>query len=109
MAVKAKNIRRRKKGDTGKRYSPEDKKKIVAFVASQGRGGISKACSKFKVSYIALRRWLQAAGIQAGNSSVASVDKANKKMSAGLKQAIEEVKQMRKQITALHHLLRTLA
>jgi transposase-like protein len=109
MAKKAKVAARRKKGDTGKRYSVEDKKKIMDFVASQGRGGISKACKKFKVSYIALRRWLQSAGIQAGNSSAASAEKSNKRMAVGLKKATEEVKQIRKQVTALHRLLRALA
>lgn len=48
----------RKKGDTGKRYSTAQKKKIIAFANKAGRGGISAACAEFGVSYIALRRWM---------------------------------------------------
>jgi transposase-like protein len=49
----------RKKGDTGKRYSEAERRKILAFVTKRGRGGISAATRTFGVSYIALRRWIQ--------------------------------------------------
>ncbi len=99
----------RKKGDTGKRYSPEEKKKIIEFVNSQGRGGISRACKKFKVSYIALRRWLEGAGVKAGNAKSARGGKADPKTLAGIQKATAEVKDLRKQLTALHKILRSLA
>lgn len=100
----------RKKGNTGKRYSAEQKAEIVAFVNSQGRGGISAACKKFKVSYIALRRWLEGAGVKAGNSKKAGASSASDKRAvATLKKAAAEAKSLRKQITALHRLLRGLA
>lgn len=47
-----------KKGNTGKRYTDEQKKTILDFVNSRGRGGISAATRKFGVSYIALKRWM---------------------------------------------------
>jgi transposase-like protein len=53
------NKSRRKKGDTGKRYSVAERKKILAFAAKRGRGGITAACRTFGVSYIALRRWMK--------------------------------------------------
>jgi transposase-like protein len=49
----------RKKGNTGKRYSEATRRKILAFVAKRGRGGISAATRTFGVSYIALRRWME--------------------------------------------------
>jgi transposase-like protein len=109
-ASKAPNAGGRKKGNTGKRYSPEQKAEIVAFVNSRGRGGISEACKKFKVSYIALRRWLEGAGVTAGNSKKAGRPAGgDKRAAATLKKAAAEAKALRKQITALHRLLRTLA
>ncbi len=54
MVAKNKNV----KNSTGKRYTEEQKSKILAFVEEQGRGGISAAGKKFGVSYIALRRWM---------------------------------------------------
>ena len=50
------------KGNTGKRYTDAQKKRVVDFVASQGRGGIIAAQRKFGVSYIALRRWMNSSG-----------------------------------------------
>jgi transposase-like protein len=98
-----------KKANTGKRYSDEEKQKIVDFVGSQGRGGISAACAKYNVSYIALRRWLQGAGVQAGNTKSAGKGAAgDKRLAEGLKKAAVEAKALRLQITALHRLLRTL-
>jgi transposase-like protein len=109
-APKAGKAGGRKKGNTGKRYSPEQKAEIVAFVNSRGRGGISEACKKFKVSYIALRRWLEGAGVTAGNSKKAGRPAGgDKRAAATLKKAAAEAKALRKQITALHRLLRTLA
>lgn len=53
---------RQKKGFTGNRYTPEQKKRVTRFVqeydTKHGRGGIAAAQRQFKVSYIALRNWL---------------------------------------------------
>lgn len=53
---------KQKQGFTGNRYTPEQKKKVTAFVqeydSKHGRGGIAAAQRRFKVSYIALRNWL---------------------------------------------------
>jgi transposase-like protein len=57
MATKKRPTKRRK-GDTGKRYSEAERKRILAFIAKKGRGGISAATREFGVSYIALRRWM---------------------------------------------------
>lgn len=51
------------KGKTGKRYTEAEKRKILAFVASQGRGGISSAQKKYGVSYVAMRRWMNGVGV----------------------------------------------
>jgi transposase-like protein len=47
---------------TGKRYSEELRKEILAYVDSAGRGGITEAKKKWGVSYIALKRWMDGAG-----------------------------------------------
>lgn len=45
------------KGNTGNRYSDDQKREILAFIEKAGRGGISAAQDKYKVSYIAIRSW----------------------------------------------------
>lgn len=48
----------KEKGNTGKRYTEAQKKRVLDFIYSQGRGGIAAAQKKFGVSYIAVRRWM---------------------------------------------------
>lgn len=48
----------KEKGKTGKRYTQAEKKRVLDFINSQGRGGIAAAQKKFGVSYIAVRRWM---------------------------------------------------
>jgi transposase-like protein len=71
----------RRKGDTGKRYTEAERKRILDFIAKRGRGGISAATREFGVSYIALRRWMQ-------NGPAGKLGKAGKasagKIKAGL-------------------------
>lgn len=50
----------RSSGNTGNRYSPEEKAKILAFIEKSGRGGITAAQEKWGVSYIAIRSWKDA-------------------------------------------------
>jgi transposase-like protein len=56
----------------GKRYTAEEKSKIVSFVesynASNGRGGQSAAAKKFGVSQLTVSSWLKGAGVSAGSS-----------------------------------------
>jgi len=59
-----------KKGKAGTRYTDEQKKEVVDFAvaynAANGRGGQSKAASKFKVSPLTVVAWLKAAGLKDG-------------------------------------------
>ena len=51
----------------GKRYSAEEKAKIVSFVqeynATNGRGGQSVAAAKFGTSQLTISTWLKGAGV----------------------------------------------
>lgn len=56
-------------GNTGNRYTPETKEKVVAFYNSQldeegniKRGTAKITMEKFNISYISLRNWLGMAG-----------------------------------------------
>jgi transposase-like protein len=96
----------RKKGDTGKRYSEADRKKILAFVAKQGRGGMSAATREYGVSYIALRRWIQhgPGGKPRGQASnVMDGRKARR-----IKTALATVKSIRSQLGKLQIALKQL-
>ncbi len=67
-AVKApKAAKSASKSKVGTRYTAEQKKEVVDFTvaynAANGRGGQSKAASKFKVSPLTVMAWLKAAGV----------------------------------------------
>lgn len=51
----------------GKRYTPEEKAKVISYVedynASNGRGGQSSASKKFGVSQLTVSSWLKNAGV----------------------------------------------
>ena len=98
----------RKKGNTGKRYSTEQKREILAFVNAQGRGGISAAGKKFGVSYIALRRWMngETGGRKAGRVAAKGLDGRKLK---SVKAAMTALKSFKKQITVLQKTLKQLA
>lgn len=57
----------------GKRYTAEEKSKIIAFVESHnsanGRGGQSAAAKKFGVSQLTISGWLKGSGSGAGAST----------------------------------------
>jgi transposase-like protein len=101
----------RKKGNTGKRYTDEQKKEIVEFARSRGRGGISAATREYGVSYIALKRWLDG-----GTKSPGRVGRPPK-AKAGLdgrtqrkvNTALKTLKQIDKQVSALKKALSGLA
>lgn len=97
----------RKKGDTGKRYTEAERKKILAFVEKQGRGGISAATRQFGVSYIALRRWIKLGpgGAPRGTRAKATLDGRKARR---IKTALATVKLMKSQLTALQLTLKNL-
>jgi hypothetical protein len=95
----------RKKGNTGKRYSEIQKRKILDFVKREGRGGITAAGKKFGVSYIALRRWMNSeAGSMAGAASQGLDGRRLKTVNA----AMAALKTFKKQITVLQRSLQQL-
>lgn len=55
-----------KKASRGKRYSDAEKQKIIALVekvnAEKGRGGVSAASKKYKVSPLTISNWIKGAG-----------------------------------------------
>ena len=97
----------RKKGDTGKRYTPAQRKKILSFVAKRGRGGISAATRTFGVSYIALRRWIKLGpgGAPRGGKIKAGLDGRKARR---IKTALVTVKSVRSELGKLQSALRKL-
>src|SRR5687767_1149563 len=99
----------RKKGNTGKRYSEDQKRNIVSFVNAQGRGGITAACKKFGVSYIALRRWMngKVPGAPKIGRLVKSKEIDGRKMRR-VKTAVTSLKLIKKQVGTLQKALKQL-
>jgi hypothetical protein len=97
----------RKKGDTGKRYTEAQRKKILDFVSKRGRGGISAATREFGVSYIALRRWIQ---LGPGGSPRGKVVKSglDGRKARRIKTAVAAVKAMRSELGKLQNALKLL-
>lgn len=96
VAKKTKTAKAPGKAKTGKskvgtRYTDEQKKEVVDFAvaynAANGRGGQSKAASKFKISPLTVVAWLKAAGVKGGakksTSKVAKAAKAAKPAVSG--------------------------
>ncbi len=102
--------KKKAKGNTGKRYTDAQKKKILAFVEKSGRGGISAAGKKFGVSYIALRRWMngEGSGRKAGRpaGTAKGLEGQQKK---SVTTALASLKSLKKQLTQLQVALRILA
>ena len=99
----------RKKGNTGKRYTEAERRKILAFVQRRGRGGISAATREFGVSYIALRRRIKRGpgGAPRGAAAKAGLDGRKARR---IKTALATVKSLRAELgrlqTALKQLLK---
>ena len=57
----------------GKRYTTDEKGKVVSFVsdynAANGRGGQSAAAAKFGISQLTIATWLKNAGLSSGRGS----------------------------------------
>ncbi len=51
-----------------KRYSAEEKKEILEFIANEGRGGQTKAVKKFKVTAATIAAWKRKDGISISSS-----------------------------------------
>lgn len=100
-----------KKGNTGKRYTDEQKQTILAFVQSRGRGGISAATRKYGVSYIALKRWM--GGGPKTRGRVGRPPKAKTGLDGRtqrkVKTALKTLKGLVKQVSALKRALQGLA
>lgn len=98
-----------KKGNTGKRYTDEQKKAILDFVQSQGRGGISAATRKYGVSYIALKRWMGGGGRKGRVGRPPKAKGLDGRTQRKVKTALKTLKGLVKQANALKRLLKGLA
>ena len=100
----------RKKGNTGKRYTDAQKKRIVAFVTAQGRGGISKAMKKWGVSYIALARWMKGGPKKRGPKPGAKATRGLGKVGTRrVSQALSSMKVLEKEFRVVKKILKALA
>lgn len=84
----------------GKRYTPEEKSKVVSYVteynAKNGRGGQSNAASKFGISQLTIASWLKSAGLsgRAGKASKGSIqDKLSTMLTLG-----QEIDQLEREL-----------
>ncbi len=81
----------------GKRYTPEEKSKIVAFVedynASNGRGGQSSASKKFGISQLTISTWLKGSSKAPKAKKAVSKNSTQNKLTAmvSLGQEIEKL------------------
>ena len=71
-----------KKAMKGKRYTPEEKSEILAFVEAQGRGGQSQAAKKFGVSALTISNWRKAGGGSAAKATTKAKATAKVKVSS---------------------------
>ena len=79
-AKTAKPAKAASKSKAGTRYTDAQKKEVVDFTvaynAANGRGGQSKAASKFKVSPLTVMSWLKAAGVNGSSKKAAKKGRA---------------------------------
>ncbi len=72
----------------GKRYTQEEKDKVISYVAdynaANGRGGQSSAASKFGISQLTIAAWLKNAGMSGRNSSSGAKGSMQNKLSTML-------------------------
>ncbi|MES2981096.1 MAG: hypothetical protein V4727_02190 [Verrucomicrobiota bacterium] len=92
-----------KKVIRGKRYSAEEKSKIVAFVtehnAKNKRGGQLTAAKKFGISQITIASWLKKSGGKASGKAAAKATKKIASKSAG--NAVSNTGNMQKKLGSL--------
>lgn len=73
-----------------KRYTAEQKKEILDFIAKQGRGGQTKAVAKYKVTAATIASWKRKAG---SSSSIPMKTGSSKEL-----RAVEELASLLKKI-----------
>jgi len=68
VAAKPAKKTTKKKSPQGKRYSDEQKKQVVDFVVdvntNKGRGGLSAATKKFRISPLTISSWIKKSGVK---------------------------------------------
>lgn len=95
------------KGNTGKRYTEKEKRRVVEFVNSQGRGGVIAAQRKFGVSYIAINSWRKKFGldappkIKAGSNTAVKTSDIQREISRQIKPYIAQLVRVKAGIKAL--------
>ncbi len=86
----------------GKRYTAEEKSKIVSFVesynASNGRGGQSAASKKFGISQLTVSSWLKGAGVPASKSKASGKGGLQGKLST-LLTLEQDISKLEKELT----------
>jgi transposase-like protein len=87
----------------GKRYTAEEKSKIVSFVeshnATNGRGGQSVAAKKFGVSQLTISSWLKGAGVAGRNSKASNKGSMQSKL-ASLLSLGQDISKLEKELSA---------
>lgn len=87
----------------GKRYTAEEKSKIIAFVeshnAANGRGGQSAAAKKFGVSQLTVSGWLKGTGGSAKSGAKAGKGSMQNKL-ATLLTLGQDIDKLDKELTA---------
>lgn len=87
----------------GKRYSAEEKSKIVSFVeshnAANGRGGQSAAAKKFGVSQLTVSGWLKGSGTATRSTKTSSKGGFQSKLTA-LSTLSLEIEKLEKELSA---------
>ena len=87
-----------KKASKGKRYTDDEKQRIVAFVhqinQEKGRGGLTAAAKKFGVSALTVGAWLKASG-EAGSAG----SKNSGKVPSGRNRILDQLAALDREIT----------
>ncbi len=66
-----------KAAPTKKRYTEDQKKEIIEFTQSIGRGGAKQAKDKYGVSYVTLQNWMKKSGKPSRNGKAPKPGKAS--------------------------------
>ncbi len=87
----------------GKRYTPDEKGKVVAYVtdynAQNGRGGQSSAATKFGISQLTIAAWLKNAGHSGRNSKAGGTGSIQGKLSSMLSLG-QEIEKLERDLSA---------
>ena len=82
-----------KKKAKGKRYTDAEKQKIIAFAeqvnAKKGRGGVTAAAKKYKVSPLSISNWIKGSGGAATPTKLAKKDGGTWEQMVALKADID--------------------